>query len=164
MDVLDFIINVLREHEKTLDSLIERLEHLYHEPEIWVLEEKFDVLQTHMVTLSIMIDVLENRAFKNPLFTFENKTLPYSDGVLIDHINKRKLVFGRSVPDPSRWNVSLFQADEKRSNKQIQSHSFDSERKMLAWIFKYVLQELNNLTELLDSLMGEGSWNTPEFY
>lgn len=148
MDVLDFIINVLREHEKTLDSLIERLEHLPPEPEIWIMEENRDILQAHVVTLSIIIDILENRTFKNPLFSFESQITPSSDNILIDHINKRTLVFGKSPLDPSKWSVNVFQGTKKRDSEQLQSHSFDSERKMLAWIIKYILQGLDALTEL----------------
>ena len=36
MDVLDFVINVLREHERELNSLIGRLETISQEFEYWI--------------------------------------------------------------------------------------------------------------------------------
>ena len=41
MDVLDFIIKILREHERTLDTLIGRLEMLCQEYEHRILREEY---------------------------------------------------------------------------------------------------------------------------
>ena len=152
MDVLDFIINVLREHEKTLDGLIGRIESLYQEPEIWILEEKREIVQAHVLSLTIAINILENREFRNPFFSFEGKPNLYSDNILTDHINKRTLVFGKSPSDSLRWDLHVFWGTERRYVKQLQSRHFDSERRMLVWVIKYILQELNALNELLESL------------
>jgi hypothetical protein len=149
MDVLDFIINVLREHEKTLDGLIERLESL--EPEIWILEEKREIVQAYVLTLTIAFNILENRDFRNPFFSYESKPNLYGENILRDHINKRTLVFGESPSNPSRWDVRVFHGTENYG-EQLQSRHFYSERKMLVWIIKYILRELNALNELLESL------------
>lgn len=46
IDVLDFIINILREHEKKLDSLIARFEELLeHEDRLRWLEEEIKELR-----------------------------------------------------------------------------------------------------------------------
>ena len=41
MDVLDFIINILREHERTFDTLIKRLEMLCQEQESIIMRKKY---------------------------------------------------------------------------------------------------------------------------
>lgn len=148
MDALDLIINVLREHERALDRLIERIEHLYPRHERWILEEKPDILQTRMLTLSMITNILENKMFNNPSFSFKSKPHPYGDNILIDKVNNRKMVFGKSVSDPSQWNVRVLKGTEKRYDQHLQTHSFDSERKMLSWIIKYILRELDTLTNL----------------
>ena len=152
MDVLDFIINVLREHEKTLDSLIGRLETLYQEPEIWILEEKREIVQTYALTLTIAINILEKKEFRNPFFSFENKPDLYGENILTDHINKRTMIFGKSPSESSRWDLHMFRGTNKRYDKQLKYRRFDSERKMLVWVIKYILRELNALNELLGSL------------
>lgn len=42
IDVLDFLINILREHERTLDGLLERLETVSQELEYWITRERYD--------------------------------------------------------------------------------------------------------------------------
>lgn len=42
IDVLDFIIHVLREHERKLDSLVGRLETISQELDYWIKRQKYD--------------------------------------------------------------------------------------------------------------------------
>lgn len=66
MDVFDLIINILREHEKTLDNLVERFEHLCQElhqrqsPHKYVPEIRADFDLEHglssMVTSILLVD------------------------------------------------------------------------------------------------------------
>ena len=129
MDVLDFIINVLRDHERTLDNICHELEQRL-------------VSEGPYVTISTILSLLEYRAFETPSFSFFRKPNTLGDYVLIDQINNQKLIFGRSPAQSNAylWNVNLFQVGEGISDKQLESHYFDSERMMLAWIIKYMLR------------------------
>ena len=42
IDVLDFIIHVLREHEMKLDSLVGRIETISQELDYWIKRQKYD--------------------------------------------------------------------------------------------------------------------------
>jgi len=155
MDVIDLIINVLREHERTLDdvgiefdSLIKRLENVCQELEQGILEKKPEPIQARAVKTSTIIDLLENKAFSTPLFTFEKKTSPIGDHFLIDHIKKRTLIFGKSLARANipLWNIFLLQGTEEPYGDPLESYYIDSERMMLAWIIKYMLRELETKT------------------
>ena len=56
LDVLDFIINILREHERTLDNLIGRLEILYEEFERKSIRQEYDPVSLR--TQQILNDLL----------------------------------------------------------------------------------------------------------
>ena len=129
MDVLDFIINVLREHERRLDIICQELEQRV-------------VSENPYVPRSTILSLLEYIAFETPSFSFFRKPSTLGDYVLIDYINNRKLIFGRSHAESNvyLWNVYLFQVSEGISNKQLESHAFDSEGIMLAWIIRYMLR------------------------
>ena len=49
LDVLDFIIKILREHERTLETLIGRLEMLCQEYEHSIMREKYAPESSHIV-------------------------------------------------------------------------------------------------------------------
>lgn len=48
MDVLDFLINILREHEKSLDNLVGRFEILFQELERRSMTQKYDLVGLRM--------------------------------------------------------------------------------------------------------------------
>jgi len=50
IDVLDFIIKILQEHERSLDTLIGRLEMLCQEQELSIKREKYAPLSPHNIT------------------------------------------------------------------------------------------------------------------
>lgn len=56
LDVLDFIINILREHESALDNLIRRLDMLCQEFERSIMREKYDTVSLR--TKEILNDLL----------------------------------------------------------------------------------------------------------
>jgi len=56
MDVLDFIINILREHEITLNNLVRRLEMLCQEFERRIMRERYDTVSLR--TQEILNDLL----------------------------------------------------------------------------------------------------------
>lgn len=151
LDVVDLVINVLREHERALDSLwikydslIKRLESVSQELEQEILEKKPKTDQDRTVKISIIINILENRAFTTPLFSFDKKPGQPSDHFLIDHVKERTLIFGKSLARANipLWNTFFFQGTEEPYGEPLESYYFDSERMMLAWIVKYMLREL----------------------
>jgi len=48
LDVLDFIINILREHERTLDDIVGRLEILFQETERKSIRQEYDPVSLRM--------------------------------------------------------------------------------------------------------------------
>lgn len=56
LDVLDFIINILREHEKSLDDVVGRFETLFQELERKSLRQTFDPVSLR--TQEILNDLL----------------------------------------------------------------------------------------------------------
>ena len=70
LDVIDLIINVLRDHEDTLDRLIERLDILISHFEEYIIEDKIILLKkldtsTRVETLTERINILEQQIKKN---------------------------------------------------------------------------------------------------
>jgi len=150
VDVLDLIINVLREHEKTLDGIgkkfdsrINRLEYLTQELEQEILERKPELNQGRTFQVSTIIDLLEKKAFTSTSFTFGEKPSPHGNYFLIDHIEKQTLIFGESLARSNipLWNIFIFHGTKEPYGKPLESNYFDSERMMLAWIIKYMLRK-----------------------
>jgi len=150
LDVIDLIINVLREHERTLDSirtefnsLMERLESVCQEMEQVISEENPEPTHGLEVKTSTIFNLLENKAFTSQSFTFDEQPSPLGDHVLIDHVKKRTLIYGKSLARANipLWNILLFQGTEEPYGEPLESYYFDSERNMLSWIIKYVLRE-----------------------
>ena len=70
LDVIDLIINVLRDHEDTLDRLIERLDILISHFEEYIIEDKIILLKKldtsiRVETLTERINILEQQIKKN---------------------------------------------------------------------------------------------------
>jgi hypothetical protein len=142
MDSLDFTLNILREHERALDLLEQRLGSLVRELDRRVSSDE------QSLEVFTLINLLEYRPFETPSFSFYKKPGGSGDHALIDKIYNRKLVFGRSreKSNVSLWSVQVFKGTEETSEKPMESHYFDSERTMLAWMIRYMLRESRVIT------------------
>ena len=134
LDSLDFTLNILREHERSLDILEQRLGSLVRDLDQRVSSR---VQSLDIVTL---IDLFEYKAFETSSFSFYQESDNKGNYVLIDNIYDRRLVFGESEEnlDTRFWFVSVFHGVETRVKNSTEHHYFDSERMMLAWIVRYM--------------------------
>jgi hypothetical protein len=135
MDVLDFVITVLREHELALDKLKDRFENILGE-----VEEKIVYKETGL-EISSIINLLENKPFETNFISFYDEPNTRGDHTIIDKKNNRKLIFGRSHEKSNidLWNVYQYSLEET-TDRKTEQHYFDSEKTMLAWIIRYLAQ------------------------
>ena len=135
IDIMEFTLNVLMEHEKNLDELNKRFEGLLNE-----LSDNQSIVPNNFVTVGIILKLIQYKSFENPYYSFMKNPVRHKEHILHDKRDGLFFLVSSSAITSTIpfWTISV--SDSVDFEKEKESHHFNSEAGMFSWIISYMLK------------------------
>jgi len=135
IDIMEFTLNVLMEHEKNLDELNNRFEGLLNE-----LSNNQNVVPNNFVTVKLILNLIQYKLFDNPYYSFKKNPVRNKEYILHDKRNDLYFLVSTTAITSNIpfWTISV--SDSINFDKEMESHHFNSEAGMFSWIISYMLK------------------------
>ena len=141
-DIVDFLIGVLKEHERALSEQVDRLEALLREGA----PRGGALAGLGAGFAGLLRGVLGGEDYGDALWSFEAGGGPGGRGLLVDRLGGRSLVLGGL---PGGGLAVDVHEGEGAGGRRLERVGFGGEREMLAWVVGYVGERLRVLVEIL---------------
>ena len=135
IDIMEFTLNVLMEHEKNLDESNNRFEKLLDE-----LSNNQSITPNNFVTVEVILKLIQYKSFENPYYSFMKNPGKKREHFLHDKRDDLFFLVSSSAITSNIpfWTIRV--SDSVDFEKEKESHHFNSEAGMFSWIISYMLK------------------------